>query len=341
MPKGSDLLMYFYPRAVKLLNETGHGCFITQNAWLSTDYGQKFQQFSIGRFSFVKVVDTDGKFFANTAGPNINAVISVFNRAGVNEIEYYTANGEMVTAHNKSVFAKNPMKWGHLFAMPPFFGDILSRLSTMACSTTAISFGQGVNVPKSALNVRGATTDILIKDGGFVAQSADGKISRVNSTRAGRQPALIMPRGIGSRYYCTFNACKAFSFSGVELYLPGDLWESDTHYCLWAYLNSSFVWLFREITGRKNLGGGMLKAEASDMKLLPVAFDFNFADDAKQVMETLKHREPLPVWEEVYTEEHLLIDNMVAECLNFSNDQQRIRENLVDQVRFRGNRSRT
>ena len=96
-----------------------------------------------------------------------------------------------------------------------------------------------------------------------------------------------MPRGIGSRYYCTFNACKVLSFSCVELYIPTELWESDTHYCLWNYLNSSFVWLFREITGRKNLGGGMLKAEASDMKLLPIALDFDFAAEARQVMESL------------------------------------------------------
>ena len=341
LPRGSDLLMYFYPRSVKLLNDKGHGCFITQNAWLSTDYGQKFQLFSIGRFSFVKVIDTDTKFFAKTTGPNINAVISVFKRATLSEIEYCTADSHMVTTHKKSILAKNPLKWGHVLAMPSYFNDILTKLPAMVASTAEISFGQGVNVPKSELNASGATVDILVKEGGFVAQTADGKIGRVTSTRADKIPALIMPRGIGSRYYCTFNACKALSFSCVELYLPSELWESDTHYCLWAYLNSSFVWLFREITGRKNLGGGMLKAEASDMKLLPVGFDFDFSKEAKQVLEAVKGREPLPVWEEVYTKEHLLIDNMVAEYLNFSDDQQRIREDLIDQVRFRGNRSRT
>ena len=341
LPRGSDLLMFFFPRAARLLNARGHGCFITQNAWLSTDYGQKFQQFTIGRFSFAWIVDSESRFFASSTGPNINAIITLFVRDLLEEIQYSTADKEMNITPNKTVLAKSPMKWGHLFEMPPFFSGILSNISAAEGDTASISFGQGINIPKSALNEAGAKIDILVKDRGFVAQVADGKIAEVNSTRANRIPALIMPRGIGSRYYCTFNACKAFSFSGVELYLTDELWESNMHYCLWAYLNSSFVWLFREITGRKNLGGGMLKAEASDMKLLPVALDFDFADDAKRVLETLKGREPLPVWDEVYTEEHLSIDKMVADRFNFPDHQEKIRESLIDKVRFRGARSRT
>ena len=37
LPRGSDLLIYFYARSAKFLNEFGNGCFITQNAWLNTD----------------------------------------------------------------------------------------------------------------------------------------------------------------------------------------------------------------------------------------------------------------------------------------------------------------
>ena len=33
-----------------------------------------------------------------------------------------------------------------------------------------------------------------------------------------------------------------------------------------SYLNSTLGWLIREISGRKIFGGGMLKAEASDLK---------------------------------------------------------------------------
>ena len=84
-----------------------------------------------------------------------------------------------------------------------------------------------------------------------------------------------MPRGIGGRFYCSFNEFRAFSYSFVEVYLQPELWATPIHYGLWAYMNSSFVWLYREITGRKNLGGGMLKAEATDLKTLPLGIDFS------------------------------------------------------------------
>ena len=132
-----------------------------------------------------------------------------------------------------------------------------------------------------------------------------------------------------------FNSCKALSFSGVELYLAQHLWESDLHYCLWAYLNSSFAWLFREATGRRNLGGGLLKAEATDMKALPIDFVFNFGSRAKDVFDSLKGRQPLPVLDEVYTEEHVEIDNIVSEFLGISEWTDSIRDVLVEQVETR------
>ena len=74
LPRGSDLLIYFYARSPKLLKDSGHGCLITQNAWLNTDYGKKFQEFSLGKFSFQKIIDTSAKFFADTGSQNINTV---------------------------------------------------------------------------------------------------------------------------------------------------------------------------------------------------------------------------------------------------------------------------
>ncbi|MXV78285.1 hypothetical protein F4001_08005, partial [Candidatus Poribacteria bacterium] len=64
LPRGSDLLIYFYARAPKFLNEFGNGCFITQNAWLDTDYGYKFQRISINKFSLLQIIDTSAKFFS-------------------------------------------------------------------------------------------------------------------------------------------------------------------------------------------------------------------------------------------------------------------------------------
>ena len=76
------------------------------------------------------------------------------------------------------------------------------------------------------------------------------------------------------------------------------------------------------------------------MKALPVNFGFDFAEDAKKVFDSLKNREPLSVPEEIITEEHLLIDNMVADYFGFRDMLENIREALIEQVNFRLNRAR-
>ena len=179
------------------------------------------------------------------------------------------------------------------------------------------------------------------KSAKFVASSTESWINRrwVNSKRLSKVPALVMPRGIGDRHYCTFNRCRALSYSCVEVYIPDDLWETDMHYSLWAYLNTSFVWLFREITGRKNLGGGLLKAEATDMKFLPVGFGFSFGREAKSILQRLHRRDPLPVIEEISTEEHRDLDDMVGEYFGYQEMCQDIADTLKQTVNFRINRS--
>ena len=340
LPRGSDLLIYFYARSAKLVSDSGYGCFITQNAWLDTNYGHKFQKFSIGKFSFHRIVDTSAKFFSDISSQNINAVITIFTKRKLREIEYGIADEDMKLTSRRSIVARQKMKWGHAFQMPLFLADILSRLSATEGTGGVISFGQGLNFPLRELDQHGSKVPVIVRDAQFLAANADGRIRNVSAGRKSRIPALIMPRGVGERHYCTFNVCKAFSYSRVEVYIPDELWWSGAHYCLWAYLNSSFVWLYREITGRKNLGGGMLKAEATDMKTLPVDFEFDFAEDAKRVLETIRGREPKPVSEEVQTKEHLLIDDMVARYFGFLTMQESIRDALIEHVNFRSARAR-
>ncbi|MCY4414722.1 MAG: Eco57I restriction-modification methylase domain-containing protein [Chloroflexi bacterium] len=341
LPRGSDLLMYFLARSPKLLNDRGHGYLITQNAWLSTDYGKRFQDFSLGKFSVYKIVDTSAKFFSDSNGPQINAVVVVFGNRLLEEIEYDIVDESMEKTTTKTFAARQTNKWGHLAAMPEFFIDMIAEMAERAGPKGNVSFGQGLNFPLKELDQARSTEPVIVKSVNFVATAADGRVrsNHISSTRRGKIPALIMPRGVGDRYYCTFNACKAFSYSGVELYLPDSLWESDLHYCLWVYLNSSLAWLFREITGRRNLGGGLLKAEATDLKTLPVSFDFDFADEAKEVFSVLRGRSPLPVAQEVHTDEHLAIDQMVFDFLGYSEQQDDIREQLLELVAFRTSRS--
>ena len=341
LPRGSDLLIYFFARAPKLLHDSGLGYLITQNAWLSTDYGKKFQDFSLGKFSVQKIVDTSAKFFSDSNGPQINAVVAVFGKRLQDHITYQIVDENMEKTAAKTIRARQAMKWGHLAAMPDFFIDMLSEMTAKANRGGNVTFGQGLNFPLKELNQADSDELVIAKDVQFVATSADGRIraDRISATRRGKVPALLMPRGVGDRYYCTFNACKAFSYSAVELYLPDALWDSDLHYCLWAYLNSSLAWLFREITGRRNLGGGLLKAEATDLKMLPVEFDFDFAKEAKGVFGTLRDRAPLPLAQEIRTNEHMAIDQMVFEYFGFSQLQHNTRERLQEQVLFRMSRS--
>ena len=226
--------------------------------------------------------------------------------------------------------------------MPEYYGEILSKIRTKSKVISNISFGQGLNVPLSQLSDDNSDLPIIVKSAQFVALSADKRIKpALASKREDKIPALIMPRGVGARHYCTFNTEMAFSYSHVELYLPEELWNSDIHYCLWVYLNSSFVWLFREITGRKNLGGGLLKAEATDMKMLPIDFNFDFAHEAKQVYEMLKDRKPMPVAEEIYTDGHLFIDDIIASYFGFHDRLEDIRNTLIEQVNFRLSRAKS
>ena len=342
IPRGSDLLIYFLARSARLLGSNGIACLITQNAWLSTDYGKSFQDFTRGKFSFHRIIDTSAKFFSDSQGPNINAVIALFGRQEKASIQYSVADADMLVTLMRTVQARQEMKWGHLFAMPEFFEHILEELNRREDRTLRkrMRFGQGINVRKETINAPGADVPTLLDSAHFVAMVADSAVQgSAVGKRVSKVPALIMPRGLG-RYYCAFNYCKAHSFSGVDLYLPQALWESDIHYCLWVFLNSSLAWLFREVTGRRNLGGGMLKAEATDMKMLPIGFVFDFLDAAKDLYNRLQHRVPLPIQEEIYTPEHLRIDGLVGEYFGIAQYSDAIREALLERVNARESRAR-
>ena len=153
-----------------------------------------------------------------------------------------------------------------------------------------------------------------------------------------RVPALIMPRGVGDKHFCAFNQIRSYSYSGVELYLPDELWLTPSHYCLWLYLNSSFVWLFREINGRKNLGGGLLKAEAIDMRSLPISFHFDFDKEAKEIYSKLEKREVLPVNSELETPEHIEIDRIVMEYFEVSDMTDQLVNFLKETVHYRASK---
>ena len=343
LPKGSDLFIYFFARAAQLLSPRGKAAFITQNGWLSTNYGKAFQEFTVGRISFSRIVDTSSRFFAQSEGPNINAVISFFDLSDSSSVEYQMVDEGLAVQSTRSIYTRDSLKWGHLFGMPDWFRDMLVDLtaSENPSKRPVFKFGQGINVSKGRHNMSAADVGIIVETPRFGCFEPDAYVLRsdLSEARLARAPALMMPRGIG-RYYCSLNTCQAFSYSGVELYLPTEMWESDLHYCLWLYLNSSFAWLFREITGRTNLGGGMLKAEATDMNGFPCRFDFDFGNVAREVFADISNERPLAVTDELSTPHHRRIDEVIGKYFGIDNKLNDIRGLLIEKVEFRGARAK-
>ena len=154
-------------------------------------------------------------------------------------------------------------------------------------------------------------------------------------------PDLIMPRGIG-RYYCSINKVGAYSSSSVDIYDNDNKMDLRKRLNLWLFLNSSASWLLREISGRKNLGGGMLKAEATDLRYFGVYFEFDEFDKIKSIYKRLSERHADEILVELTTPEHKTIDEIVFDHLQIPNNKRSlIVEHLANFVGRRAAKSRT
>jgi len=142
-----------------------------------------------------------------------------------------------------------------------------------------------------------------------------------------------MPRGV-SRHFCALNKVHAFSSSFVDIYdiNRGELLNSDVVLNLWLILNSSLAWLLREASGRKNLGGGLLKAEAADLRQFPIYFDVGSLRAIKAICDRVAGREVLETPEELDTPEHNAIDDLVFRKLNIPG---KLRHEIVDSLKRR------
>lgn len=130
-------------------------------------------------------------------------------------------------------------------------------------------------------------------------------------------PKLIMPRGIGERHFCTLNKIKGYSDSCVDIYNKSNS-NYDDLLRIWLFCNSTICWLIREKFGRKNLGGGLLKAEAVDLKEIPLYFNFDKIDEIKHLTELYGDRKAKNALEELNEGMHKKIDILVFDYLNLS-----------------------
>jgi type I restriction-modification system DNA methylase subunit len=395
--RGCDLLVYFLLFSIRIINQGGCSIFLTQNAWLDTVYGKKFQKYLLEQCYVKAIIDSDYKYFDSQLGPNINTVITIFQKfedASKNEQKSLFARfhinfegsdvsiskllqGDLIEGVNAKRFDYNylktaPMKWGVLLAITEKMEGIIDKLLQRGKFLDEIGAdcGQGLNLDKSffidnaLIREFGVKRDALVSflDSGapFVLNRTDRylvlkenispeirkkfkeakhSLYDLKDTKKSR-PVLILPRGIG-RHYCCLNVIGAFSASGVDIYLSDNVPDFEAiRLRLWVFLNSSLCWLIRELSGRKNLGGGMLKAEAVDLKDYPLYFDLDLKQSDK-ILQLLSSREAKTILEEIETQEHSLIDDLVFEHLGLKpSERKEVLNNLKSLVLARERKSR-
>ena len=107
------------------------------------------------------------------------------------------------------------------------------------------------------------------------------------------------------------NEVGGYSASYVEIYEKSTLSDEDK-LRLWAFCNSSLCWILREYTGRCNLGGGMLKAEATDLKRIPLCFNFDSIEEIKRIYNSsINESVPTDIDAAVNSSIHKQIDEIV------------------------------
>jgi len=361
--KGADLLIYFYECGLHLIKDSGLLVFIVQNSWLDTDYGKKFQKFLLKHTNVKSIVDSDLKHFD---GPNINTVITVFNgkSPGENgEIVFSRFGTNYIELHR--IPYSHPLltetKWGVMLVASKEVLNLFETIQKQGAILQDMKFtvGQGLNLSKETVVEESIITRFPFLKGNLIPfmNTADGapfeltqtknylingssleydhtKILEENgiqtfdlSTTKKVPPLLILPRGV-SRHFCALNQINAYTSSSVEIY--GDNIEEKIKMNLWCFLNSSVAWLLREITGRKNLGGGLLKAEATDIRSMPIYFDLNAMNEIKAVYDRIRLRQAKPTLEEIETDDHKVIDNLVFTRLGISEEK---KEQLVSELK--------
>lgn len=390
IPRGSDLLIYFYELSLRVIKENGINVFITQNSWLDTEYGSQFQKYLRQRTNVLSIIDSDFKSFETA---NINTVITIFQgrkgcskdivfaRFHVRYGDYRLTQDEIDKQFSSSatikVFKPNSeliksYKWGFLFNSDIELIDLLSRLSFYGKKEDELLWlkvGQGLNITKDYANKKYALPiDIkpaeliaylnVDENGYYIWDKCETYLLSNKEMSEERvlvlkregytifdekhckrnRPALILPRGIGNKHFCSLNKNNGYSASCVDIYVT----KADRVNNLWLFMNTTLFWLLREISGRKSLGGGMLKAEAVDLKQFPLYFDFVNTNKINELIEQAENKKVLNSLDEIETEFHKQIDDLFYVELNIpTNIQEYIKRKFIEKFNARTQKSTT
>lgn len=359
-PRGADLLIFFYELSFRLINSKGINTFITENAWLSTDYGKVFQDYLLKNIGVQGIIDSDYKYFETA---DINTVITFFRKEKRDDVVFFHCHDNFSDHHCNTLDSNankgkidilrfetsssmlHSYKWGFLSSTKP---ELISLLNKM-CKINDIEFqgkieiGQGLNLTKDkVLTVQTKNTvPFYISDNGpkYNWESSLFYVDKENISETRRIPLMFLPRGLGT-HFCCMNEIAGFTSSYVEIYEKENLTDIEK-LCIWIFCNSSLLWLLREYTGRCNLGGGMLKAEATDLKSLPLCFRFGNIQEMQDIYNLSKGKSnPTDINDSLNTEIHKRIDKLVYDFFQLK-DSDFFTQMLADRVKWRNKKSKS
>jgi hypothetical protein len=361
-PRGADLLIFFYELSLRLLNKSGYNVFITENSWLSTDYGKLFQNFLLKKCEVHAIIDSEYKYFETA---DINTIITIIrNRNETNRplpVKFFHCDGSLekypcntFAIHDTEnislkLFLSNNLllqnyKWGVIIKAEQKLLriiDVISKLEDKLLSSK-ISIGQGLNLTKSHIvyNQTNSTFPYYTSEIGptYSWNNSSCYVRKDDISLSRKKPILIMPRGIGT-HFCSINECSGYTSSYVEIY--GSLSHEET-LNIWLFCNSSLFWLLREITGRTNLGGGMLKAEATDLRSIPMCFNFNRPSEIQSIYMTVKEKViNTNISVTLNDAQHCMIDTIVLNYLGLEKEETYIKNMLQNMIDRRMKKSKT
>jgi methylase of polypeptide subunit release factors len=376
--KGSDLFIYFFPRAITLLSENGVGMLIVQNGWLNTDYGMKAAQFLMKTLQYIKITDSPFRHF-DRENANVNTVITTFQKqSNIQKICFDIAAKEdksIITKNEKSFDRRDnilsDLKWGMIMSTDDEILSVFIKIieyGKKIDQQSIYSVGQGINVNQKTFIPKNEKPKFQKKENiinavfkeyeymyidfsyflyhSFELSEFDiSVLSAINAEEfdngkilTRKYPSIIMPRGIGVLHFAGLLCGRALSNSFIDIYMQDQ--DDEKKLNIWLFCNSSLFFLYREISGRKNLGGGLLKSEATDIKLFPLYFPI--ADSGKIYSILSKMGKPCNLQDRLQTETQREIDQLVFSYFEIPFELQvKIIDELLKLFYFRYNKAKT
>ena len=232
------------------------------------------------------------------------------------------------------------MKWGFIFDADDTLVRIINEVNTKGLTIENMpgySIGQGLNLKKSAIFSAAELKEYSVQSEAaypfFVTEESG--VYCWNRT----EHFLVDKKNIDTTFVqllkCNHElfAINGFSASCVDLYAPNGNNLTDDIIRLWLYMNTSLFWLIREIVGRTNLGGGMLKAEAVDIKPFAILFPINITEEIKTLFNSAREVVVANAQEEIYTEMHKRIDKIVYDFLELTTEEREyINRLLIEKI---------